>query len=111
MFKSVDNKPYLQKKTSTNIKTQPILIEVANYLAGLTPEQLDSTLDEFKESPNCIASFLDKYSKHFTGRQGLAENLNLDALPEELIGAEISFMCCIGKGDAVKVLSYWEVEL
>ncbi|OPY58480.1 MAG: hypothetical protein A4E55_00886 [Pelotomaculum sp. PtaU1.Bin035] len=36
---------------------------------------------------------------------------SLNALPEELIGAEISFMCCIGKGDSVKTLGYWEIEL
>lgn len=101
-------KSYIQKKIVPRIDNRPFLFEIINFFAGLTPEQIESTLDEFKESPACIEMFLKKYDECF---MGVIPRKNFVNWSEKLKGVQFGFMCYVSGDDNIKVLGTWELGL
>lgn len=102
--------------------SRPLLPEITDYIAGLTTKQRESIFNEFKDNPACVADFLKRLGEYFLGgrrqrRMGsdlFVKTARTDyaaSLPEELKEAEIGFLCYISKGDNVKTLCVWELEL
>lgn len=105
--------------------TKPLLPEIAGYISELTTVQRDLILDEFKENPDCVADFLSKFGEYFLGRPA-PERIDSDFearfiktaravytanLPKDLRGCDIGFLCYISKGDNIKQLCTWQLEL
>ncbi|MCM1567013.1 MAG: hypothetical protein NC238_13970 [Dehalobacter sp.] len=105
--------------------TKPLLPEIADYISRLTAAQRNSIFNELKDNPDCISDFLCRFGEYFLGRPApkridsdfearfiKAASLDYYAnLPKDFQGCEIGFLCYISKGDNIKQLCTWQLEL